>query len=78
MLGSATRNVTEPGVWPGVWSTATFSPPSVSWLPSESSTTCSGSEQNAPTIRCTSLGATPRIRFTSIGRSAVWMQVGMP
>ncbi len=61
------RNVTDPGVWPGAWSTVSSTPARVSVIPSVSSQTSSGSVNVRPPKQ---LLARPRGQSRGPGRTA--------
>src|SRR5690606_34124576 len=70
-------NTTEPGVWPGVWSTRSVRPASSRAAPSASSRTSRGSRTSSrPPKNATASGESPFSGSESISRSSGWIQAG--
>lgn len=71
---SGSRKLTDPLVWPGVWSTTSSRPASFSTAPSDSSHTSSGSVRVRPPNIWLPM---PFEGSLSISRSSGWIHAGM-
>ncbi len=73
---SGSRKLTDPLVWPGVWSTTSSSPASGSTAPSDSSRTSSGSLSVSPPNSDALVSDQPAAGSLSRWRSSGWIHAG--